>query len=200
MVDGAGWVALIATCVAALMTASNINARVTGWGFVIFTIGALAWIVVGFATGQTQLLYSNIFLCVVDVFGIWRWLGHRAKIEETSQAEQRLSKQRSGASLFSLAALNDLPILSHGGDVIGHTVDGFAGCDDGRIEYLIVSVGGIGGIGERLHRMPWNEAELVDDQIRTRLNMQTISDLPPAADCSYAERGHSPERPHFDSQ
>ena len=43
----AGWVALAATCIAALMTASNLGARVTGWGFVIFTIGAAAWIVVG---------------------------------------------------------------------------------------------------------------------------------------------------------
>ena len=60
MVDIAGWIALVATCVAALMTASNLGARVTGWGFVIFTGGALAWIVVGFITGQTQLLYSNL--------------------------------------------------------------------------------------------------------------------------------------------
>ncbi|WP_426291591.1 hypothetical protein [Sphingomonas sp. TWP1-3-1] len=83
MADFAGWMALVATCVAAVMTASNLGVRVTGWGFVIFTVGAAAWVVVAIATDQTQLLYSNIFLGLVDVFGIWRWLGRRARISDT---------------------------------------------------------------------------------------------------------------------
>jgi hypothetical protein len=56
MTDLSGWVALAATCIAALLTASNLAARVTGWGFVIFMIGAVAWILVGAATGAVGLV------------------------------------------------------------------------------------------------------------------------------------------------
>ena len=39
----AGWIAPIATMIAAMMTAANLGARVTGWGFVVFTVGSIAW-------------------------------------------------------------------------------------------------------------------------------------------------------------
>ncbi len=39
----ATWLAPIATTIAALMTASNLGTRITGWGFVVFTVGSLAW-------------------------------------------------------------------------------------------------------------------------------------------------------------
>lgn len=35
----AAWVAPVATMIAAVMTAANLGARVTGWGFVVFVIG-----------------------------------------------------------------------------------------------------------------------------------------------------------------
>lgn len=37
------------------MTASHLDYRVTGWGFVVFAIGALFWSLVGFFTDQTEL-------------------------------------------------------------------------------------------------------------------------------------------------
>ena len=43
----ATWVAPIATTIAALMTASNLGSRITGWGFVVFTLGSLGWITLG---------------------------------------------------------------------------------------------------------------------------------------------------------
>ena len=42
--DIAGWIAPIATAIAAIMTASNLGTRVTGWGFVVFAVGSIAWI------------------------------------------------------------------------------------------------------------------------------------------------------------
>src|SRR6201999_4586061 len=56
----AEWVAPIATMIAALMTASNLGPRVTGWGFVVFTIGAIAWALIGLTTGQSNLLWQNV--------------------------------------------------------------------------------------------------------------------------------------------
>jgi hypothetical protein len=178
MVDIAGWIALAATCVAALMTASNLGARVTGWGFVIFTVGALAWIVVGFVTGQTQLLYSNIFLAAVDVLGIWRWLGRRARISDAARAEEARSTRLPGDNLFSVAGLDGLPVKSREGDVVAHAVDALAACTQGRIGYLIVRVGGVGGLGETLHRLPWADVRIADGEVRTDLPAAAIAGLP----------------------
>jgi hypothetical protein len=88
------------------MTAANLGARVTGWGFVLFTVGAAAWIIIGVAAWQTQSLYSNIFLGIVDVLGVWRRLGRRAGIGDTAEAELALSRQHDGTNLFSIASLD----------------------------------------------------------------------------------------------
>lgn len=78
----ANWVAPIATTAAAVMVAANLGSRFTGWGFIVFTIGSIAWIVIGAATGQPSLMWQNVFLCLVNVIGIWRWLGLRARYEK----------------------------------------------------------------------------------------------------------------------
>lgn len=178
MADAAGWIALVATCVAALMTASNLGARITGWGFVIFTVGAAAWVVVGIATQQTQLLYSNLFLGLVDAFGIWRWLGRRARISDTLDAEEARSSKHAGETLFSTAKLDGLPVLSSDGRVMASAVDALAACTGGRIDFLIVRAGGLGGVGETLYRLPWSNARVRDGEITTSLSEQEFRRLP----------------------
>jgi hypothetical protein len=178
MVDIAGWIALIATCVAALMTASNLGARVTGWGFVLFTVGAAAWTIVGVAAGQTQLLYSNIFLGIVDVLGMWRWLGRRARISDAAEAEIALSRQHDGTNLFSIAKVDGLPIADAEGNVVAHGVDALAACFDGQINYLIVRFGGVGGVGETLHRLPWSKVRMTESALRTDLTAVKLAQLP----------------------
>ena len=44
MAETISWVATVATIIAAFMTASNLGSRVTGYGFAVFTFGALCWI------------------------------------------------------------------------------------------------------------------------------------------------------------
>ena len=56
-----------ATMIAAVMTASNLGARVTGWGFVVFTVGSIAWCLVALTSGQANLLWTNGFLILVNV-------------------------------------------------------------------------------------------------------------------------------------
>lgn len=180
MADFAGWMALVATCVAAVMTASNLGVRVTGWGFVIFTVGAAAWVVVAIATDQTQLLYSNIFLGLVDVFGIWRWLGRRARISDTAQAEVARSTLEDGEALFSIATLDGLPIKAKDGEVVAYAVDALAASSGGQINYLIIRVGGVGGLGETLHRLPWRATRIADGEVKTDLDKKAIQRLPVA--------------------
>ena len=78
----ATWVAPVATTIAALMTASNLGSRITGYGFIVFTVGSLAWLTLGITTGQANLLWQNVILTALNLFGIWRWLGRQAQIED----------------------------------------------------------------------------------------------------------------------
>lgn len=160
------------------MTAANLGARVTGWGFVIFTIGAAAWIVVGLAMNQTQLLYSNIFLGIVDVFGIWRWLGRRAKIDDAAHAEEQRSRERPMDNLFSVIKLDGLPVRTEKGEIVAYATDALIECATGTIDYLVVRTGGIGGIGETLRRLSWSHVTMHQGEVRTTLEASGVAELP----------------------
>src|SRR6187549_1278242 len=115
----AGWIAPAATMIAAMMTAANLGARVTGWGFVVFTIGAIAWIVTALATGQQNLLVANAFLLVVDVIGIWRWLGRQARYADGAQVAEEDSAAQGSPDLFAVVELEGRPVLGRDGSTIG---------------------------------------------------------------------------------
>ena len=178
MADLAGWVALVATCFAALMTASNLGARVTGWGFVVFTVGAAAWIIVGVSTQQTQLLWSNIFLGVVDVFGVWRWLGRRARFSDAADAEQARSEARSGEKLFALSGVDGMPVKSKDGETLAYAVDALASCSGKDLAHLIIREGGVAGVGETLRKLGWDQVRVRDNSLETELGKDAIGKLP----------------------
>ncbi|MEY2883212.1 MAG: hypothetical protein RL490_936 [Pseudomonadota bacterium] len=77
----AGWIAPLATTIAAILVAANLGARITGFGFIMFSIGSIAWAVVALDSGQANLLWQNIVLLIINLIGIWRWLGLRARYE-----------------------------------------------------------------------------------------------------------------------
>ena len=86
METAANWIAPIATTIAAIMVAANLGTKITGWGFIVFSAGSVAWIVIGAATDQKALLWQNAFLLMVNIVGIWRWLGIRARYEKGAGA------------------------------------------------------------------------------------------------------------------
>jgi hypothetical protein len=178
MLDVAGWIAPAATMIAAIMTAANLGARVTGWGFAVFAIGALAWIAVGASTGQQNLLWSNAFLLLVDLVGVWRWLGRRARYDQAADAATSRSEQLAAPALFPLAGLEGMPISDAAGETIATAVDAMASCEDGRIVYLVVREGGVGGVGERLHALGWNEVRVRDGAMASRLSPAVLAARP----------------------
>jgi hypothetical protein len=93
METAANWVAPIATTLAAVMVAANLGTRITGWGFIVFSIGSIGWIVIGAVTGQGNLLWQNVFLLVVNLVGVWRWLGIRARYEKGAGAATEATAQ-----------------------------------------------------------------------------------------------------------
>ena len=71
MVEILEWVAPIATMIAAMLTAANLGARVTGYGFAIFAVASVCWSIIGLSSGQTNLLVTNGFLALVNAVGVW---------------------------------------------------------------------------------------------------------------------------------
>ena len=99
------WVATIATITAASITASNLGSRITGYGFIVFTVGSIAWFGLGLVTGQSALVWTNAALTFLNLFGIWRWLGRQAKIEDGSTAAAEASQASPGEALFPVSLL-----------------------------------------------------------------------------------------------
>jgi len=166
MHEGLSWLATAATVIAASMTASNLGSRITGYGFIIFTIGSLAWLGVGLTTGQPALVWTNVVLTFLNLFGIWRWLGRQAKVEDGARAAADASESAPGESLFPVTLLTRGKVLA-GGEDVGSCVDAMAGCRSGRIAYVVVSHGGVAGAGETLRRLPWSEARVESEQVLT---------------------------------
>ena len=114
MAETISWVATVATIVAAFMTASNLGSRITGYGFAVFTLGALCWIGVGALTHQPALLWTNVVLLVLDIFGVWRWLGRQARVEEGARSATEASEFTPGEALFPVSILGRAPVRCGG--------------------------------------------------------------------------------------
>ena len=177
MEDIAGWIAPIATTIAAVMTAANLGSRVTGWGFVVFTVGSVAWSTVALATGQTNLLVTNGFLTLVNVVGIWRWLGRQARHDDGSEAAASRSAASRVPTLFGMGAVIGAPLIGRDGARIGSVIDGMMCCDGAALAYLVVSEGGVGGVGERLHALDPGELRF-GDSVTSDLDAAALARLP----------------------
>lgn len=160
----ASWVATGATILAACLTASNLGSRITGYGFIIFTIGSIAWFAVGYLTGQPALIWTNAVMTLLNLFGVWRWLGRQAKLEEGARTASEASEGSPGEKLFPVSLLSSAPFLLDG-EQRGTCVDGMVGCGSGRLAYVVVSEGGVAGVGEKFRRVPWELARIDDDKL-----------------------------------
>ena len=87
----ANWVAPIATTIAAILVAANLEARLTGIGFIVFAIGSIGWIIIGAASSQPNLVWQNVTLLLINLFGVWRWLGLRARYRKGAAVATRAS-------------------------------------------------------------------------------------------------------------
>lgn len=179
MEDFAGWVAPIATMIAAMMTAANLGARFTGWGFIVFTIGSIGWCTVAMATGQQNLLFTNAFLTLVNLVGIWRWLGRQARYEDGSKKAAARSQASRVPTLYPIGSFAGSPLLGRDGDKIGTVVEGMMRCSDVGLAYVVVSDGGVGGVGENLYALDPSDIRISGDTISCTLDGDTLRARPP---------------------
>jgi hypothetical protein len=176
MEDIVSWVATVATIVAACMTASNLGARITGFGFAVFTMGSIAWLTLGWLTDQPALIWTNVVMTVLNLFGVWRWLGRQSKVEEGGRRAAKASEAAPGENLFPVSLLTSGNVRI-GEKQVGTCVDAMAGCGSGRISYVVVSDGGIAGVGETLRRIPWSMAAVQSDRLHVDTDEAGFEDL-----------------------
>lgn len=176
MADTVSWIATAATIIAASMTAANLGSRITGYGFCVFLVGSLAWIAAGLMTGQRALLWTNIVLTLLNVFGIWRWLGRQAKVEEGARSAAEVSHDTPGESLFPVSLLTKAA-AGDGNAKLGQCIDAMVGCRTGRLNYIVISEGGVAGIGETLRRVPWRVISVDGEDVRVKLDRRAFDRL-----------------------
>ena len=169
----------VATTLAALIVASNLGSRITGYGFIIFTVGSVAWTLLGYLTDQPNLLWQNVALTALNVFGVWRWLGWQARIEQGAETAAKDSTAEAGETLFPVSLLAKGRVVSADGHEVGACVDAMAGCRSGRLAYLVVAEGGVAGVGEKLRRLPWAGCSVDEDCVRAPINLSKICALDP---------------------
>ena len=174
----AGWIAPTATMLAAMMTAANLGARVTGWGFVVFTIGSVAWSVVAVSTGQQNLLLTNGFLTLVNGVGIWRWLGRQARYEAGGAAATERSSVARVPDLFAVGSMSGAKVVNSEGQALGTIAEAMMQCSGAALAYVVVSEGGVGGVGERLHAVAPGAFQFSEKGIVCDLTPQALAALP----------------------
>lgn len=178
MTNVAEWLAPLATMLAAIMTAANFGARVTGWGFVVFTIGSIGWIVVGLGSGQNSLVITNIFLAVINAIGVWRWLGRQARYEAVGEAAESAGEAAQSTSVVAASSLVGRDIVDAEGNKLGEAVEAILECDNAAIHHLVARFGGIGGIGEQIVALPLADIRLLENVVCTRLSSAQMAALP----------------------
>ena len=74
------WVASVGTMGAGLVLAARVRPRLTGWAFVVLTLGSVIWVGVGYLTKEYALMAQNAVITVINIFGIYRWLIWKGEI------------------------------------------------------------------------------------------------------------------------
>jgi hypothetical protein len=174
-----GWIAPAATMIAAMMTAANAGARITGWGFVVFAIGSIAWSLAAIYSHQRNLLLTNLFLTVVNVFGVWRWLGRQARHEDGSTKVVRMSSQaRDAPTLFSASAAVGANVIDARGEKLGVVVDLMLKRDQRGLAYVVIAQYGLGGVGETLRAVDPARIEFTGGVARIKMSGKEFDALP----------------------
>lgn len=178
----ANWTATAVTIVAALMTASNLGARFTGWGFAVFAVGSVAWIATGFLSDLPSLIVTNGVLLLVNLFGVWRWLGRQSRYEDSSARAAERSRWSRVPSLSSAGALIGASVQKPDGETRGTVVDAMLRSKDKVLAYVVISEGGIGGAGETLRAVAPEHLRFGHDDIVCDLGDDAWRRLPPIED------------------
>jgi hypothetical protein len=179
--DVANWIAPAATILAAMMTAANLGARITGWGFVVFTLASLCWIVVGLEGREPGLVIANGALMAINMVGIWRWLGLQSAREDGAGAAERASRRAASPTLFTATGLAGMPAFSADGEELGTAAEALVECHSGTISYVVIASTGEWLIDETLRAVPREAITFQPDRLVLALSLEEFCTLLPLA-------------------
>lgn len=165
--EAAGWVAAVVTVVGVSLTAANLGARVTGWGFVALTAASLLLLALGAVSGVQSLVFTHATLSLINAFGVWRWLGQRAQYEAGGMRAAHRSHRGSVPSLLPIEALVGSDVYCDDGTRVGSVVDVMLRCQGADIAYMVI---GHGKIGEELRAVGGGKLALGKDGIAIRMS------------------------------
>jgi hypothetical protein len=83
------WIGAIGAILAAGLIAADLGRKVTGWGFVLFTLVSIVWIVAGLtAEDGMPIAVQNGLLLLINLYGVWQYLLSPKKKREIEKAEE----------------------------------------------------------------------------------------------------------------
>lgn len=84
------WIAAIGTMIAAGLIAADLGRKATGWGFVLFVVVAITWVVAALATDPPAypLAVMNGLLLCINGWGVWQYLLNPRKKREIEMVEE----------------------------------------------------------------------------------------------------------------
>ncbi len=165
--------------IAAMMTAANLGARLTGWGFVVFTLGSICWVLVALSSHQTNLLASNAFLTLVNLVGIWRWLWRQSVYEDGAAEAKARSRKASVPTLFTASGIAGMTVVDGEGSAVGKAVEALVECNSGAVSYVVVASGGVAGIREDLRAVARPALRFDCDRLQLTISRRAFEALPP---------------------
>ncbi|MFV2056437.1 MAG: hypothetical protein ACC707_08205 [Thiohalomonadales bacterium] len=66
------WIGTITGIAGASLLAANVD--ISGYGFILFVVSAISWIIAGWTMKEMSLVFLNIAFLIINGFGIYRWL------------------------------------------------------------------------------------------------------------------------------
>ena len=91
-----GWIGAIGAIIAAALIAGDFGRRFTGFGFVLFCVVSVVWIVSGLtAKDGMPIAVQNGILLLINAYGVWQFLLSPRKKCEIERAEELAEKAKS---------------------------------------------------------------------------------------------------------
>ena len=89
------WLGAIGAMIAAALIAGDFGRRVSGWGFVLFSVVSVVWIVSGLtAKDGMPIAVQNAILLLINLYGVWQFLLSPKKKREIERAEELAEKAK----------------------------------------------------------------------------------------------------------
>jgi hypothetical protein len=174
------WIPAVLTMIASLMIAANLGARFTGAGFVGVSLASALWITLQVISNQpdTSIIAMHGMLLLVNLFGVWRWLGRQMHYEDGRLRAHEHSRRAPVPTLFSADAIIGAKVRNGGKDTRGTVVDAMLTCDRKSLAYVVISEAGAKGAGETLRAVSPKHLQFEEDEVICDLSDAQWRDLP----------------------